>query len=120
MGQTVGDTSPSLSHSLKEILLSPYPRANISPPKVEALSALKRLQDHLQEGAGPFAKRVLLEISSPEFADAHHDEAHASSPLLREIQDASELIRAEVRYGTASDSRKTGGATRRLLYTPEE
>lgn len=65
--------------------------------KAEALSALKRLQELLQEGSGPFAKRVLQEISSPEAADAKQEEGRASTPLLREVQDAAELIRAEVR-----------------------
>lgn len=65
--------------------------------KVEALSALRRLQELLQEGAEPFAARVILEIASPEIAQrARDDETRASTPLLREIQDAAELIRVEV------------------------
>lgn len=66
--------------------------------QVEALSALKRLQELLQEGAEPFAKRVMLEISNPDIKgrEATHDDAHASTPLLREIQEGAELIRVEV------------------------
>jgi len=65
---------------------------------VEALSALKRLQELLQEGAEPFAKRVMLEILNPDIVgrEATHDDAHASTPLLREIQEGAELIRVEV------------------------
>ena len=65
---------------------------------MEALSALKRLQELLQEGAEPFAKRVMLEISNPDIQgrEATHDDAHASTPLLREIQEGAELIRVEV------------------------
>lgn len=64
---------------------------------MEALSTLKRLQELLREGAAPFAGRVMLEIASPRLGvQAAHDEAQASSPLLREIQDAAELIRVEV------------------------
>lgn len=67
--------------------------------KVEALSALKRLQELLQEGAEPFAKRVMQEISNADIAEkgSSHDDAHAATPLLREIQEGAELIRVEVR-----------------------
>lgn len=39
-----------------------------------------------------------MEIASPEVMDnaQQHDENHASSPLLREIQEAADLIRVEV------------------------
>lgn len=65
---------------------------------MEALSALKRLQELLKEGAEPFAKRVMMEISNPEIAGrgSTHDDTHASTPLLREIQEGAELIRVEV------------------------
>lgn len=66
---------------------------------MEALSALKRLQELLQEGAEPFAKRVILEIGNADVAEKgpSHDDAHAATPLLREIQEGAELIRVEVR-----------------------
>lgn len=66
--------------------------------KVEALSALKRLQELLAEGAESFAARVMLEISNPDIGGqgSTHDEGHASTPLLREIQEGAELIRVEV------------------------
>lgn len=63
------------------------------------LSALKRLQELLGEGAQPFAARVMLEIGSPEIAErAPNDGTRAATPLLREIEEAAELIRVEVRY----------------------
>lgn len=66
--------------------------------KVEALSALRRLEQLLKEGAEAFTTRVMLEIASPEILDKpqQHDENRASSPLLREIIEAAELIRVEV------------------------
>lgn len=66
---------------------------------MEALSALKRLQELLKEGAEPFAKRVMMEISNPDIAGrgAAGDDRHARTPLLREIQEGAELIRVEVR-----------------------
>lgn len=76
--------------------------------KVEALSALRRLEQLLKEGAEAFTTRVMLEIASPEILDnpQQHDEHRASSPLLREILEAAELIRVEVyepiRVGTSS------------------
>lgn len=68
--------------------------------KVEALSALKRLQELLQEGAGPFAKRVMQEVSNPDIAGkpSTHDGTNASTPLLREIEEGAELIRVEVKH----------------------
>lgn len=67
---------------------------------MEALSALKRLQELLAEGAESFAVRVMLEISNPDIGrkGSTHDEGHASTPLLREIQEGAELIRVEVRH----------------------
>lgn len=64
---------------------------------MEALSALKRLQELLKEGAQPFAARVMLEIASPDVAEqARADDSRAATSLLREIQEAAELIKAEV------------------------
>lgn len=67
---------------------------------MEALSALKRLQELLQEGAEPFAKRVMQEVSNPDIAGkpSSHDGTNAATPLLREIEEGAELIRVEVRY----------------------
>lgn len=76
-------------------LLVPFSRLK----KVETLSALKRLQELLKEGPEPFAKRIMMEISNPDIAGrgSAHDDSHASTPLLREIQEGAELIRVEVR-----------------------
>ena len=65
---------------------------------MEALSALKRLQELLKEGAEPFAKRVMMEIANPDIVgrSSSHDDHHASTPLLRELQEGAELIRVEV------------------------
>lgn len=64
---------------------------------MEALSALRRLQELLHEGAGPFAARVVLEVASPEIGGkASHSESRASTPLLREIAESTEHIRMEV------------------------
>ena len=83
-------------------LVSPCTRVIYSPTKVGVLSAMKRLQDHLYEGARPLAKRVLLQLfNSPEVADAPRDEARASTPLLRHIYDAAERVRAQVRRDVA-------------------
>lgn len=74
-------------------------RCPLTHIKVEALSALKRLQELLQEGAVPFAKRVMTEISNPDIVVAQgsaQGEALASTPLLRKIQEGAELIRVEV------------------------
>lgn len=59
--------------------------------QVGALSALKRLQDLLREGAAIFAERVVAELSREE-------PGGRSSGLLKEVRDVSGLIRVEVSH----------------------
>ena len=65
---------------------------------------MKKLHDHLDGGARPLAKRVLLQLSNPpEVADTPRNEAGPSTPLLREIYGAAERVRDQVRRGMAFD-----------------
>lgn len=65
--------------------------------QVKALSALKHLQGLFEEGPESFTERVMQEIASPKMASKdNHVEGRASSPLLREVQETAELLRAEV------------------------
>eukprot|EP00752_Nemacystus_decipiens_P010330 g9202.t1 len=91
-------TRATLARLKNDLVSRRLHEASVSTSEVEAISALKRLQELLKEGAEPFAKRVMMEIANPDIAGrgSSHDDNHASTPLLREIQEGAELIRAEV------------------------
>lgn len=62
--------------------------------QVEALAALRRLQELLREGSAPFAARVMSELASPPDPDG---KLTSTSPLLHELMNEAELIKVEVR-----------------------
>lgn len=62
--------------------------------QVEALSALRRIQEMLREGATSFAERVINEVATP--PDPDGQTSSTTSPLLHELMDEAELIKVEV------------------------
>lgn len=62
--------------------------------QVEALAAVRRLQELLSEGSAPFAAKVMSELASPPDPDG---QTASTSPLLHELLNEAEFIKIEVR-----------------------
>lgn len=92
----------------------------IGKRQVKALSALKHLQGLFEEGPQSFTERVMQEIASPKMAGKDsYVEGRASSPLLQEIQETAELLRAEVTHAELICASKRRETVRSGLYTFE-